>query len=95
MRFSEVFSPSAAAWPSILLGQQSKQGFTVSRKQPEIGVQMIGPSDCPRFLIANNRQRYWTGHGWSHRRSDSLLYAHLEIVRQDFEKLVARSRRRK
>ena len=95
MRFPEELSPSTALWPSILLGQQSRQGITVSRRQPKIGVQMIGPSDCPRFLIANNRQRYWTGHGWSRRRSDSLLYAHLEIVRQDFEKLVSRGRRRK
>ncbi|NQU26587.1 MAG: hypothetical protein HQ567_35330 [Candidatus Nealsonbacteria bacterium] len=67
----------------------------MSKRQPKIGVQMIGPSDWPRFLIANDRQRYWTGFGWSRRRSDSLLYADLEIVRQDFERLVSRGRRRK
>ena len=56
-------------------------------KRPlQIGVQIVG-TRWLRFIIANQRQQVWTGKGWSNRRSDALLYAHVEVVRADFKNL--------
>ena len=34
-----------------------------------------GCPDHPRFLIADQRQRIWTGNGWSEDENDGLLFA--------------------
>jgi hypothetical protein len=51
-------------------------------KRPKIGVQIVG-TRWLRFIIANGRQQVWTGNGWSDHRNDALVYAHVEVVRQD------------
>jgi hypothetical protein len=56
-------------------------------KRPfQIGVQIVG-TRWLRFIIANQRQQVWTGNGWSDRRSDALLYAHVDVVRADVKNL--------
>ena len=55
-------------------------------KRTKIGVQIVG-TRWLRFIIANERQRVWTGERWSDRRSDALLYAHVEVVRADVKNL--------
>ncbi len=61
------------------------------RKRPQIGVQIVGTRFL-RFAIADDRQQVWTGSGWSDRRSDALLYAQTEVVRQDVRLLKRRLR---
>jgi hypothetical protein len=56
------------------------------RKKSSIGVQIVG-TRWLRFIIANERRQVWTGSRWSDRRSDALLYAHVEVVRADFKNL--------
>ena len=34
-----------------------------------------GHPDHPRYLIANQNQEFWTGHGWSYAEDDGLLFA--------------------
>ena len=46
--------------------------------------------DFPRYVIIDERQRYWTGQGWSHSRRHALLYADSERLRTDIEKLQSR-----
>jgi hypothetical protein len=54
--------------------------------QPKIGVQIVGTRFL-RFVIADDRGRVWTGEGWSDRRADARLYAHVEAVRQEVKAL--------
>ena len=56
------------------------------RPSSQIGVQIVG-TRWLRFIIANQRQQVWTGKGWSERRSDALLYAHVDVVRNDVKNL--------
>ena len=61
------------------------------RKRLQVGVQ-IANARWLRLVIANDRQQVWTGRGWSDRRADALLYAHVEVVRQDVKNLKRRLR---
>jgi Ethanolamine utilization protein EutJ (predicted chaperonin) len=61
------------------------------RERPKIGVQIAGTRFL-RFVIANDQQQVWTGLEWSDRRGDALLYAHVEVVRQDVKILKRRLR---
>jgi hypothetical protein len=56
------------------------------RKKSSIGVQIVG-TRWLRFIIANERRQVWTGSRWSDRRSDALVYAHIELVRADVSNL--------
>jgi hypothetical protein len=53
---------------------------------PKLGVQIVGRQFL-RFLIANDRQEYWTGADWSPDRAKALIYAHLHLIRSDLRKL--------
>jgi hypothetical protein len=61
------------------------------RKPPHINVQIAG-TRFVRLVITNDRQQVWMGNGWSDRRSDALLYAHVAVVRQDIRMLKRRLR---
>ena len=61
------------------------------RRNPQIGVQITN-ARWLRFVIANSRGQVWTGNRWSDCRSDALLYAHVESVRQDVKMLKRRLR---
>jgi len=63
----------------------------MSRERPQIGVQIVGIRFL-RFVIADDRGQVWTGTRWSDRRSDALLYAEVEVVRQDVRRLKRRLR---
>ncbi len=56
------------------------------KKSSQLGVQIVG-TRWLRFIIANGRKQVWTGHGWSDRRGDALLYAHVDVVRADVKNL--------
>lgn len=58
----------------------------MSRKRPQIGVQIVGIRFL-RFVIANDRGQVWTGAGWSDRRADARLYAQVEVVRREVKNL--------
>jgi Ethanolamine utilization protein EutJ (predicted chaperonin) len=60
-------------------------------RRPQIGVQITNARFL-RFVIANDRRQVWTGMEWSDNRSDALIYAHVEIVRQDVQHLKRRHR---
>ena len=64
---------------------------TMREQRPQIGVQ-IANARFLRLVMANDRQQVWTGKGWSHRRSDPMLYADIEVVRQDVRNLKRRLR---
>ena len=65
----------------------SARAKIMPHKRPsQIGVQIVG-TRWLRFIIANERQQVWTGEGWSDRRSDALLYAHVDVVRADVKNL--------
>ncbi len=64
----------------------SMRAKTMPYKRPKIGVQIVG-TRWLRFIIANQRQQVWTGEEWSNRRSDALLYAHVDMVRADVKNL--------
>ena len=34
-----------------------------------------GRPEHPRFLIANQHRKFWTGHDWSHNEDEGLLFA--------------------
>jgi hypothetical protein len=59
------------------------------RGRPQVGVHITN-ARWLRLVIANDRQQVWTGRGWSDRRADALLYAHVEVVRQDVRQLKRR-----
>ena len=43
--------------------------------------------DFPRFVIIDERHRYWTGRGWSRQMRDALLYADADLLQRDVERL--------
>lgn len=58
----------------------------------KIGVQLFGKYYL-RFILANDRQEYWDGRGWTPHRRKALLYYDLDLVRRDRRKLIARQKR--
>lgn len=55
------------------------------KKLPKIEMRIINVT-FPRFVIVD-RRRYWTGHSWSQKLRDALLYPHANLLRDDIEKL--------
>ncbi len=54
-------------------------------KPPKIEMRIVNVR-FPRFVIVD-RRRYWTGHGWSRKLCDALVYAHADLLRDDIEML--------
>ena len=52
---------------------------------PKIEMRIVNTT-FPRFVIVD-RNRYWTGMGWSRRLWDALLYADANVLRDDIERL--------
>jgi hypothetical protein len=55
-------------------------------RRPKIVIQ-IACTRWLRFIIANDAGQAWTGTDWADRRSGALLYAHVEVVREDVQRL--------
>lgn len=68
------------------------QDTPLARKHPEINVQLFG-RHWPRFILARGDQMYWMGTGWTPHRRCALLYAHLDLVREDRRMLIQQQRR--
>jgi hypothetical protein len=55
-------------------------------KPIKIGVRIVG-EQFPRFVIVNNRRRFWNGKKWTTELRKALLYAHPSLVQKDAEDL--------
>ena len=70
----------AAGW------YMSARAMTMPHKAPKIVVQ-IACTRWLRFRIANDAGQFWTGTAWADCRSGALLYAHVEVVHEDVQRL--------
>jgi hypothetical protein len=68
------------------LGCQWLYFDTMARRPLKIGVRIVGER-FPRFVIVNNRRRFWTGTDWAKGFRNALLYAHPWLVQQEVEEL--------
>lgn len=53
-------------------------------KPLKIGVLIVG-EQFPRFVVVNNRRRFWSGEKWTAEFRKALLYAHPWFAEQDAE----------
>jgi len=59
---------------------------------PKLGLQLVGTRFL-RFIIGRDDGTFWNGREWIPQRSKAMLYAHLNIVRDDI--LMLKRNRRK
>ncbi len=46
-----------------------------------------GIATFPRFVIVDDRGRYWTSKGWSRKLRRALLFAYADLLRETIEML--------
>jgi hypothetical protein len=76
-------------FPASIMAERSF--FNMRHKPPKIGMRIVN-TEFPRFVIANRDGQFWTGKDWIPRLREALLYAHADALREDIERLKARSR---
>ncbi len=59
-------------------------------KKPSLIAEINLDAEWLRYVIQDERGRYWTGRGWSRRPRRALLYAHADFLREDIEELKAK-----
>ncbi len=60
------------------------------KKPRRIERRILNAATFPRFVIVDDRGRYWTSRGWSRKLRRALLYYHADLLRDDIEKLKLR-----
>ncbi len=64
-------------------------------KPPVLSLIPKGSPDHPRFILANQRQEFWTGVEWSTDEDNGLLFANIKDVAQVTSELLSEATKNK